>query len=411
MKRLRACFFSAGLIAFLATFSLWGQTGGSQPQPPSTGGGSGSAPRQPGSVQSGSAPPSNRSQNSIQEPMFVSGQIIVEDGQPLPEPLSVELNCAARSRSRQAIHTDRKGFFEFALGLGPQGNTDLSASSDSPFGTGPVSTNSSGGNGSMINTLMGCEVRVSAPGYQPLSYTIFNPPDLNRIEVGTLILKHLGTASGSSISVISLQAPGNARKEFEKGETDFQSKHFKTAEEHLEKAVSLYDRYAAAWSELGRVYFANNEAQKASQAFDKAISIEPQYVAPYISLANLQLLQEKDEDAVATAEKALQLEPGNPMAGFVAAAGNFNLNRLDAAEKNALEAEPRAAGSMPQLHALLADIFLQKHDDQKAASYIRTYLKESPKGQFADQLKKDLQRIDAAAGNAPTETAPSAAAH
>lgn len=407
MKRLLASIFSAGLLALLATFSLWGQTSGSPQQPPPSGGGNTSSPRQPGSVQPGSAQPSDRSQNQIQAPLYVSGQIIMEDGQPLPTSASVELNCDTRSRSRQSIHTDRKGFFEFVLGSGPQGNTDFSASNNSPFGIGPAPTSPFGGNSSVGNSLTGCEVRASAPGYQPLSYTIFNPPDLSRIEVGTLVLKRVGTTPAAAISVTSLLAPGNARKEFEKGESDFRSKQLKTAAQHLEKAVGLYDKYATAWSELGRVYFANHETDKAHDAFGKAIAIDPKYVQPYISLANLQLLQEKDEDAVETAEKALQLEPGNPMAGFIAAAGNFNLNRLEAAEKDAREAEPRAAGNIPQLHALLADIFLLKHDYKNAAVYIRTYLKEAPKGQFADRMEKDLQQIEAEAGNAATETAPS----
>jgi hypothetical protein len=385
--------FSAGLLALLVSFPLRGQKSGS-PQQPSPPGNTGAQP-QPGSVQ-----PSNHSQNQIQGPIFVSGRIVMENGQSLAESAFVELKCDTASRSLPAIHTDRKGFFEFVVGSGAQPNLDFSASSGVPLSSGPASTNLSGENGLMGNSLTGCEVQASAPGYQPLNYTIFNPPDMSRIEIGTLPLKRLGAAPAPAVSVTSLLAPGSARQEFENGESDLRDKRLKTAAEHLEKAVALYDQYAAAWSELGKVYFASREAEKAYQAFGKAITIDPKYIQPYIGLANLQLQQQKDEDAVATAEKALQLEPGNPTASFLAAAGNFNLNRLEAAEKNAREAETRAAGNIPLLHALLADILLRKQDYQNAAGYIRTYLKESPNGQFAERLKKDLQQIEAKAGNA-----------
>src|SRR4029077_12867195 len=120
----------------------------------------------------------------------------------------------------------------------------MSASSDAPFDTVPGSTSLPGRNGLSGSDLTGCEVRALVPGYQPLNYMIQDPPDLGRIDVGTLLLKRVGAAAEPAISVTSLKAPGKARKEFEQGENDLRGNHLKTAAEHLEKAVALYENYA-----------------------------------------------------------------------------------------------------------------------------------------------------------------------
>ncbi|HWP86091.1 MAG TPA: hypothetical protein VNN17_12930, partial [Terriglobia bacterium] len=76
------------------------------------------------------------------------------------------------------------------------------------------------------------------------------------------------------------------------------------------------------------------------------------------------------------------------------AVGNFNLNRLEEAERSAQTAEKNPHDDNPQVHALLAQIYMTKQDYVQAASHIRTYLQESPNGSFAEQLKKDLAEIE-----------------
>jgi predicted Zn-dependent protease len=104
----------------------------------------------------------------------------------------------------------------------------------------------------------------------------------------------------------------------------------------------------------------------------------------------------------------LALNPRIAIARFIQAEGDFHLNRLDAAEKSARDAENEPHQSIPELHVLLARIFLQKQDPSNAAEQMRAYLKESPKGPFAQAVKKDLAQIEESAGTRPAqrETAP-----
>ena len=333
----------------------------------------------------------------------------MDTGQPVPEPVSVGLDCGMRSL--QVIHTDLKGYFRFTLGGGPQGNIDFSASNDASMSPAGIDMSSPGGGirgfGGSDGRLTGCEVRVSVPGYQPLSKDITDRADLTGIELGTLRLTRVAAVVGSSISVTSLLVPNNARKEFENGEKDARSNHQESATRHLEKAVAEYDKYAAAWNELGNLYATNRELEKSRQAYEKAITADPKYIRPYVGLANVEMQNQEFEPAVETAGKALELDPSIGVASFIQAVGNFNLNRMDAAEKSALEAEKGPHKSMPELHVLLAEIFLKKQDYSNAAAQMRAYLKEFPQGKFAGEMQKNLQQIEKSEANADSKSNPS----
>ena len=388
MKRLLVPFGMACLLVLVAGPS-WGQRVGAPTQPSQP---TGSAPSSSASPNV-STQPSNR---QIQPPLYVSGRVLMETGQPVPEPVSVGLSCGMREV--QVVHTDLKGYFQFTLGAGPQGNIDTSASNDTPamggFGL-------PGGNSPFnANNMMGCELRVSISGYEPLSKLLTSPADLGGIDAGTLLLRRRAGVEGSAISVTSLQVPDSARKEFDKGEKDARANHLPSATQHLEKAVALYDKYAAAWNELGQIHAANHETDKARQAFEKAIAVDGQYIPPYVSLAALELQTEQYDSAAETAGKALGLDPTIGSASYIQAAADFKLNRLDEAEKSAREAENEPHQNIPQVHVLLADIFLQKQDYGNAATQLRAYLKEAPHGSFADGAKKTLEQIEKTAGDA-----------
>jgi hypothetical protein len=407
MKRLLVRSCVVGVLTLLVVCPSSGQQSGSTGSGSS---GSSKPPAQPGGTVSGTPRQQQGPNNKPpwQTPLYVNGRVLIETGQPAPEPVSVGLDCG--TRSLMAIRTDLKGYFQFTLGASPQGNIDFSASNHDPLSPGGNDPNSPGGGyrgfGGSEGRLTGCEVRVTAPGYQPLTKTITEPADLTGIDVGTLRLTRIAGVVGSSISVTSLLVPNSARKEFENGDKDARSNHVESATRHLEKAVAEYDKYAAAWNELGNIYATNREIEKSRQAFEKAITADPKYIPPYVGLANLELQNQEFEPAVETAGKALELDPSIGVASFIQAVGNFRLNRLDAAEKSAQEAEKGPHQNLPGLHALLAEIFLQKQDYSNAATQMRTYLKEFPQGQFAGEMQKNLQQVEKSAANADSKSNP-----
>ena len=411
----------AGLLALLMVGPSWAQKSNPTPpppsQPPSTkppsqpSGSAPNAPGQPGPLNQPSNQPSSNPQ--LQVPLYVNGRIVMDNGQPAPEPVAVGLSCS--SRTLQTIQTDLKGYFQFTLGQGPRANADFSASNDSPVTSrigDASSTTGYGGFGRSGNDFTGCELRVSVPGYQPVSKFITDPGDITGIDAGTLQLTRIAGVQGSSISVTSLLVPDKARKEFEQGDKDAHANKLPSATQHMEKAVADYDKYAAAWNELGNLYVANHQADKAQAAFEKSIAADPKYIPPFIALASLQLQTNQNEDALNSAGKALDLDPGIATASYIEAAANFRLNRMDAAEKSALDAQKQPHQNVPQLHVLLADIFIKKQDFPAAAAQFRAYLREAPNGTLVAQVKQSLDQIEKsapAASNSNQQSAPQVA--
>ena len=278
MKLSRTHYYAAGLLVLLMVLPSSAQKTGSsgsqasKPQP----GGAGSSGQPTGTSQ-----PSNP---RMQTPLYIKGRVIMNTGEPVPEPVSVGLNCGMRLL--QAIHTDAKGYFEFVLGAGPQGNVDMSASNDT-MGRAGGNTNFSGGFGGMGgfggdpgNRVMGCELQVSVAGYEPLTKTITDPGDVTGIEAGTLQLRRLAGVEGSSISVTSLQVPSSARKEFDKATSDLRSNHVASATQHLEKAVSIYDKYAAAWNQLGTDLYLQSPDGRGEQSLCQSHRQRPEIHSP-----------------------------------------------------------------------------------------------------------------------------------
>ena len=393
MNRTLLFFALCGLLSPIAILPPRVMAQGASQRPGS--GGPGSV--NPGRNSGGSQPP-GRPMDQMQGPFYVSGRILLETGKPSPEPISVELNCGMRSV--QVIHTDLGGYFTFSLGTGMQSNMDFSASNDNPMSGGGRTTAISG---TSSGSLTGCELRAAVPGYHPLAVTLGHA-DMDRLEVGSLQLRRIAGVEGSAISVTSLLVPPNSRKEFDRAEKELHNNHTDAAKEHLLRAIAGYDKYAAAWNALGRVYSSAQNTDKAREAFQKAIAADPQYTPPYLGLATLEMESKRYEEAVDAASKLLALDASISYASFLEAVGDFNLNRLDDAEKNARAAEKGEHDNLPQVHALLAQIFLQKQDYPRAAAQMRTYLQESPQGQFAERMKKDLEQIkDAPAVDASAE--------
>ena len=375
---------SLTLVVLFAAVSAWGQGSGG-----TSGGSTGTRTTTP-STQPRTTRPSTRTIEPFRGPTFISGRVISELGRPLSEPVSVELNCGMRSV--QVIHTDLGGYFTFNLGTGAQSNMDFSASNETPQS---FSSNSAGLPSRFGNPLAGCEVRISVAGFRPRNFPLAHLSEMGRLDIGNVMLDRIADTRGSGVSVTSLLVPKDASKEFEKAVKELEKNKPDAALPHLEKAVQIYDQYAAAWNELGRIYLARNESEQAEQAFEKAAAADSEYLPPLIHLASLQIQKREWAQAVETAGKALELDPDLGFASFLRAVGEYNLNHLEEAERSAQAAEKAPHADNPQLHALLSQIYMSRQDYHQAATHMRSYLEESPNGQFAEQMKKDLADIDA----------------
>ena len=325
------------------------------------------------------------------QPVFVSGKVLLEGGGTLPEPVPIERVC--NSVSRREGYTDTKGQFEFQLGL----NTTFQDASESDSRITPASTPRPGSSsGRRPLDLTGCELRAVLAGYQSSVVILrLTGGDTWQYEVGTIFLKRLGNAPGTTISVTSMAAPKDAMRAYEKAQKAKAEKP-EEAEKYLTKAVEIYPQFAAAWTLLGDIHRQRNEFDAARTDYTRAAAADPQFVNPEYGLTIIAMQEKKWDEAVRLSDQVLKLNAGAfPLVYFFSAAANYNLQKFEAAEDSARKFKALdTQHAHPDVCLLLSYVLSRKQDYAGAAREIRDYLAVSPNSPDAEQLKADAKRYE-----------------
>jgi len=321
--------------------------------------------------------------------VFVSGKVVLEGGGTLPEPVPIERVC--NNVNRREGYTDGKGQFEFQLGM----NTTFQDASEEDMRTGVTQPRQTTNRARRTMDLTGCEFRAVLAGYQSTTAMIRTSGDGWQYDVGTIFLKRLGDAPGTTISVTSMAAPKNAMHDYEKAEKALEEKP-EEAEKHLHKAVQSYPQFAAAWALLGDIHFRNNQFDQARTEYSQAVAADPQYVKPAYGLAMI-AMQERDwSQAAQFTEQVLKLNAlAYPMAYFFNAAANYNQKKYDDAEISAKKFKALdTQHHHPDVCILLSHIYSRKQDYAGAARELRDYLAAAPNAPDAESIKVEATRFE-----------------
>jgi len=389
--------FRTAAIALLsfAALPVFGQTGNSGGT-----GGTGSGGRTPSTSTGNTSgvPRSNPNPPQDRQVYFVEGRVTLADGSPPPEPVPIERVC--NGNAKREAYTDSKGRFQFQLGQNTGVLQDATESDFDTFGS-RSSMTPGASQGVSRRELLGCELRAVLPGFQSGSVMIRPEGNFGQLEVGTIVLKPMGNSEGAVISLTSMQAPKDAKHEYEKGQKAAQDKKLPDAEKHLQKAVSLYPQYAAAWSMLGAVHSEMNQNEAAYKDYEQAVTADAKFVNPYYGLSVLSMKENKWKEVVQYTDQAIKLNPyAFPVTFLYNAAANYNIGNLDAAEKSArkfivMDSEHRR----PEVALLLGEILAKKHDYAGAAAQKRSYLAMAPNAPNSEAVKEDVKRLEALSQN------------
>ncbi len=344
-----------------------------------------------------------------QRPIFLSGKVMLDDGTPPAEPVTIERVCNGNPRAE--AYTDSKGRFSFQLGQsqGVLQDASMGSSSDSRFGgfgnSGSPGLNPSGGFGGSSSIserdLTGCEIRASMPGFRSDAIALNGRRAFDNPELGTIVLHRLAGVEGVTISAISLQAPKDAKKAFDKGRDLLKKKKDPEAAKEFEKAVEIYPKYANAWFELGRLKEHQNDAEGAVKAYGQALAADARYLNPYRQLAGIYVKEQKWKDAADTTSRLIKLDPVDfADAYFYNSVANYYLKNYDEAEKSVREAQKLdARNRMPKSNQLLGVILAEKQDYAGAAEQIKKYLTFLQPGKEADMAQKQLIELEKMTAN------------
>ncbi len=340
------------------------------------------------------APAFAQGQVTIDIPVTLTGNVVREDGSPLPEPMQVEMVC--RQRVVSPYHVGGE--------LAPVESPEFSGNPMKEA----VTTSASGDFGFRFNVrrrvearfqyasqqvdLTGCEVSVTHSDFQSdvIHLGIWHRGD--NPDIGTLVIRRQPTRRGI-VSVRSLQAPEKARRAYERARGEFQKENpdLSKAAESLENAVAIYPEYASAWHLLGRVRLAREDHRGARQAFEKAVAADPDFTAPYLGLASMELRENRWQQLADLSQRALELNPDSIRATYYLALARFSLGDPETAEGLALKVrESERAARYPVIHYILGAIWTQRGEIGAAAAEFRRLLELKPEGSMSDQARAIL---------------------
>jgi Tfp pilus assembly protein PilF len=350
----------------------------------------GGDPRAGGAVDLPSAGSPIMERNTDPRSVFISGKVILQGGGPTGR-VAIDRICSGTVRREG--YTNNKGNFQFELGRNSMDRDASQADSDRMVSNRNARVSPSGGSDIRYDD---CELRASLPGFISTTVPMRVYAGATQLEVGTITLTKTGTPDGPTVSVNNMAVPKEAREAFEKGRKAGTEKQFDEAVTQLNKAVTVYPQYAAAWSLLGEIHRLQNQFEPAKAEYAKALAADPKFVSPYFGLAAIAVVENKWTDAAQLTDQLIQLNSiAYPMAYFFNAAANLNLGKLDAAELSARKFQQvDKAHTRPDIALLLANILTGKHQYGEAAQLYRDYLAVKPDAPNAEALKKEAQRLD-----------------
>jgi len=319
--------------------------------------------------------------------IFLTGKVVVDDGSVLTEVVDIQTVCKGQKRTE--THTDSHGGFSFQFGSLSTTSSGMDFEADTP---------SRGGTAGRPERrdLRDCELRASLAGFTSESIVLGGRfSGEQSADVGRVVLHRLVNVEGFTISATTAQAPGDAKKALDKGQEQLRKSKWDDAQKSLEKAVTIYPKFAVAWFELGRVQLQKNDSAGARHSFEQSLVADSKYINPYHALTQLAMHDRNWKELVEFSEKLLSLNPVNfPDAWLSNALGHYCLRNYSAAEKSARRGlQLDTEHHVPKLEYLLGITLVQKPDYEEAAQHLRAFLSLATKTADVEEAKRQLDEI------------------
>lgn len=193
-----------------------------------------------------------------------------------------------------------------------------------------------------------------------------------------------------------VQAPKDAKHEYEKAEKALQSHKLGEARKHLQAAVEQYPCYARAQTDLGLLLSQQKDYKNSEAAFRTSVKCDPGYLDAYSALGALLNAEQRYGEAASVLDQGVRQAPGSWQFYFQMGVAEYGLKHYDGAEQQYRKAQSLASAPVPELDAKLADVYLRKNDFPKAYAEMQDYLKAEPHGALAPRIKNIMKQMESA---------------
>ena len=389
-------------FAFTASGQQQGGAANAGTAAPASGAG-GNVPR---GDSSGRSNPANDPGALSQRPIFLSGKVMLTDGAAFTTQIKIERVCNGNAHVEGYV--DSRGNFSIELGRN-MGFQDASIHSDpvsggtmrDPMRPGGGYQDPFGGGGSRITErdLFGCGVRASLNGYRSDEISLAGRRALDNPDVGTIVLRPYSKSEGQFVSATSALAPKDAKKAYSKALDALKKRNPDEAQANLEKATTIYPKYAAAWFEMGKLLEQQKLPAEARRAYSQALTADSKFLPPYERLSIIAMRESKWQEVADASDKLLGLDPSTyPNVYYMSSVAHLELQHFDVAEKKAREAirlDP--AKKNMQSYYILGLAQASQGNFQESMAAIKTFLATPPAGANVELVRKQLSQMEEAA--------------
>src|ERR1035441_3823944 len=199
-------------------------------------------------------------------------------------------------------------------------------------------------------------------------------------------------SAGPITSAGRLNIPNEASKHLRSGLEAWQNKDYPKAAEYFEKATAAYPQYDAAFNYLGVMYTHLQQPDKARAAFETAVRLNDKNAEADRNLAEIVLREKNFARAEELARKSLAVEPQSAVSLTILAIAEYRSGNLDAALQDARKIHELPHDNYAVCHFIAGQVLERKHQYPEAMAEYNTYLRESPNGPEAAQVKNALAR-------------------
>jgi tetratricopeptide (TPR) repeat protein len=194
----------------------------------------------------------------------------------------------------------------------------------------------------------------------------------------------------ASVSAGELAIPEKALHEYAQARGDLAKPDAEAARLHLERAVEIAPRFAAAWNELGTLAYKERHLERAEECFRAALAAEPDAFEPLVNLGGVLIQLGKFDEAIDRNVHAVLARPNDALANSQLGLTYFSLGRYDLARKYLETARRLDPSHFSQPQLTLAEIDLREGHKRAAADELQDFLDHHPDYPQAAKVREKI---------------------